>query len=218
MVDTVMKYVERPGVLAEMEVRPIVEPHMPGLLNDFEVAWDWVQDILDQDVDRRATLDSSTQAAMIFNRFALLMGQRMDGQKRVSLRRNGRMLRAVIDGRVAIRFKKLRKNRKGALCASNVHTNAQSRMYYQLCIDGLEDCRPTEVTFGYVTDVTNTTVTGLYLTCPISWHTNKWTIPLDGVADVGTLPFVAPENPDQPADGVAEVVITPRIKKEVARK
>lgn len=216
MVDTAMKYVERPGVLAETEVRPILDPHLPGLLDDFQVAWDWVQDILDQDLDRRATFDSSTQAAMIFNRFASLMGHRMDGQNRICLKRSGRMLRAVIDDRVAIRFKKLRKNRKGALCASNVHTNAQSRMYYQLCIDGLEDCRPTEVTFGYTTDDTNTIVTGLYLTCPISWHTNKWTVQLDGMADEGTLPFVAPENPDQPADGVAEVVITPRIKKEAA--
>src|SRR4051794_19407819 len=104
------KYIERPGILSEEQAKPILEPYIPGLIDDFHTSFDWVQAILDQDPERRATFDTSTTAAMVFNRFVVLMGRRLDGSDGVDVRKYGRMMRALLGGgRVAVRFKKLTK-------------------------------------------------------------------------------------------------------------
>jgi hypothetical protein len=210
------KFGERPGILTEEQAKPILEPYVPGLIGDFHDSWDWVQAILDQDTERRVTFDTSTQAAMVFNRFALLTSRRHSSDDAVKLKRYGRMLRALIgDGRVALRFKKLVKKLDGQLCASNVHTNAQSLIYNQLSIDGMEDAWPTEITFGYTTDEANTTVTGLYFTCPVSWYSNKWVFQLEGDSGEGTLPYASPTGPNDPTGPMPDqATVFIKIKKE----
>src|SRR5271154_2810337 len=120
------QFIERPGILTEAQAKPILEPYVPGLMDDFHGAWDWVSAILDEDPERRVTFDTSTTAAMVFNRFVLLTRRRLDGNDEVVLRKYGRMMRALLGGgRLALRFKKLTKKMTGALCGGNVKTNAQ---------------------------------------------------------------------------------------------
>lgn len=210
------KYVERQGLLTQAQAFPVIEAYVPGLLADFGTSWDWVQAILDQDPERRVTFDASAQAAMVFCRFVILTGRRLDGDPRVVLKKSGRMLRALIDKSVAIRFKKLHLKMNGHLVSGNVKTNAQGLIYYQLGFDGMQDARPTEVTFGYTTDKTNTLVTGIYLTCPISWYSNKWVIPFMPEQGEGALPFAPPNDPLNPTANEATFIITPKIKKKDA--
>jgi hypothetical protein len=207
------KWAERPGILTAEQAKPILEPYVPGLMDDCGIAFDWVQAILDQDPDRRMTFDTSTVAAMIFNRFVLLWAARLQSDPRVTIRKSGRMMRALIDNRVALRFKKLAKKMNGSLCGGNVRTNAQSLIYYQLGFDGMEDAYPTEITFGYVADPANRSLHGMYLTCPIGWDRNKWAIVLDGEQGTDALPFAAPSDPNQPVEGEAVVVIRSKSKK-----
>lgn len=209
-------FVERPHVITRDAARPLLDPYIPGLLDDFHLSWDWVQAILDQDPERRETFDSSTQAAMIFNRFVVMFGRRYGADESVELKKSGRMMRALIaDKRLALRFKKLAEKEDGSLCAGNVKTNAQSLIYNQMTFEQMGATRPTEVTFGYTVDETNTTCTGIYLTCPISWYSNKWTMQIEGEDLEGTLPFAAPVDPNAPESGEAMVVITAKNKKQV---
>lgn len=212
------KYIERQGLLTQAQAFPIIQPYLPGLLEDFNQSWEWNQAILDEDPERRATFDASTQAAMIFCRFVVLVGRRLNQDSNVDLKKNGRMLRAIINRRVALRFKKLHLKKNGQLCAGNVKTNAQGMIYYQLGFDEMQDARPTEVTFGYMTDSLNVSVAGIYLTCPISWHTNKWVIPLMGEESEGALPFAAPIDPNAPTANNATFTITPKIKRDIGNK
>jgi hypothetical protein len=208
------KFIERPGVLSEDQAKPYLEPYTAGLVEDFHEGWDWVQAILEQDTERRVTFDTSTVAAMVFNRFVVLTGRRLDGDDGVLLRKHGRMMRALIgNGRIALRFKKLTKKMNGALCAGQIQTNAQVRIFYQLGFDGMEDAKPTEITFGYTTDEANTIVTGLYFTCPISFYNNKWAMVLEGGENEDRLPFAVPSDPNQPVPDQATVLITPKVKK-----
>ena len=208
------KYVERPGILRQEQAFPIIEPYLPGLIVDFNGSWDWVQAILDQDAERRATLDASTQAAMVFCRFVLLTAGRLSRDPDVQLLRKGRMLRALIKKQMALRFKKLHLKQDGHLVSGNVKTNAQGKIYYQLGLDGMQDAKPTEVTFGYTTDRVNVSVTGIFLTCPISWYSNKWVIPLIAESDEGKLPFAPPIDPKNPGANEATFIIEPKIAKK----
>jgi hypothetical protein len=212
------KFVERPGLLTQEQAFSILEPYVPGLLGDFHDSWDWVQAILDEDSERRATFDASAQAAMVFCRFVVTTGRRLHDDRNVVLKKSGRMLRALIAKRLAVRFKKLKLKMNGHLVAGNIKTNAQSLIYYQLGFDGMQDAKPTEVTFGYTTDRFNVSVTGLYLTCPISWYSNKWSIPFMGEDGEGQLPFAPPVDPKNPGANQATFIITPKIKKNVEEK
>jgi hypothetical protein len=209
------KYVERPGLLTQAQAFPIIQPYLPGLISDFTDGWEWVQAILDQDAERRATFDASAQAAMVFCRFVRLTGNRFGADPNIELRKSGRMLRALIAKRVALRFKKLSLKLNGHLIAGNIKTNAQALIYYQLGFDGMQDARPTEVTFGYTTDRANVDVTGVYLTCPISWYSNKWVIPLMADDAEGRLPFAPPKDPTNPDANEATFIITPNKQKKV---
>jgi len=211
-------FIERPGLLTQAQAFPIIEPYLPGLVDDFKGSWEWNQAILDEDPERRLTFDASAQAAMVFCRFVVLTGRRLEGDPKVVLRKSGRMLRALIEKAIAIRFKKLQLKMNGHLVAGNIKTNAQGLIYYQLGFDGMQNARPTEVTFGYTTDKSNTLVTGIYLTCPISWYSNKWVIPLESEDAAGTLPFAAPADPMNPAANQATFIITPKINKDVEGK
>jgi hypothetical protein len=188
---------ERRNILSKAEAWTILKPYMPAMVEDFRDAWLWVQAILDQDPDRRSTLDISTQAAMVFDRFKRLAALRFIGTSRCQLTTQGRMLRIILGGKLAIRFKKF----DGQLHSGNVHTNAQSYMYFQFEFDGMES--PTEVTFGYKTDATDRNVVGLYVTCPIGWDVNKWVIEIIE-AESDSLPLFQPQ-PTQPHAPAATV-------------
>ncbi|MCC6682502.1 MAG: hypothetical protein IT445_16500 [Phycisphaeraceae bacterium] len=210
------KFTERRGLLSEQQALAILQPYLPGLMDDFRDSWDWVQDILDGDPERRSTFDGSTVAGMIFNRCVVLFGRRLDSDPKVKLKKTGRMLRALIDGKVALRFKKLTKKRNGQLCSGNVKTNAQGLIYWQMGFDGVEESRPTEITFGYTADILNTNFTGIYLACPISWYTNKWIATLDGGEQGMMLPFASPNRPDDSTepDQALVAIESKKAKKE----
>jgi hypothetical protein len=57
-------------------------------------------------------------------------------------------------------------------------------------------------------------VTGLYITCPISWYANKWMLALEGGEAQEGLPFAPPPNPDVQSSGQAQIIITSKTKKE----
>ena len=170
-----------------------------------------------EDAERRVTFDASALAAMVFCRFVLLAGKSLGNDPNVELRKSGRMLRALIAKTIAVRFKKLTLKPNGRLVAGNVRTNSQSLIYYQLGFDGMQGAFPTEVIFGYTTDKANVNVTGVYLTCPISWDSNKWTLPLMPDETEGQLPFAPPVNPMRP-DNQVTFIITPNVVKKVEGK
>ena len=182
------KYRPHRNLLTRDEARAILEPHVPALLECLAAAWEAVQQTLDDDPERRAVLDSSTQASMLYNWFAYLIVARLDGVPGVRKVQTGRMIKFVFNEQLSLRFKKFDRN----LWSRNVRTNNQLRHYFQLQLDGVaEDA--TEVTLGYVTDVTNSGLRGVYLTCPIGWSRNKWMIVLDE-ADSGSFLFAPSES------------------------
>jgi hypothetical protein len=194
------RFPERRNIVSKEDAQKILEKYLPGLWEDFQAAWQWVQDILDQDPERRSTFDSSAQAAMIFLRLSVLAVRRLYGQPGIQIKKHGRMVKITFDGRLSLRFKKFGDGVYGA----NIHTNTQMYMYYQFEFEGMES--PTEVTFGYKTDAAGRNVTGVYITCPIGWRVNKWIITLADEEN-GMLPFVSPQ-PHEPVPGDAQVKIT----------
>ena len=199
--------------LTEAEARPIFEPYITGMVDDLHSSFDWVQEILDEKDDRRSTFDLSTQAAMVFDRFVLIAGRRFGANRDALLHKSGRMLRVLLGGkRAALRFKKLRKDRYGRLISSNVKTKAQTSIYYQMGFEGMDDAKPTEFTFGYTSNLANTEVTGLYITCPASYNSNKYVITVEGGEEENTRLFAGSPS----GDGTPEqttIVITPKSKK-----
>lgn len=201
------RFVERRAIISQEEAKALLEPHLPLLEEDFKAAWDFVQDILNQDPERRSTFDISTQAAMIFNRFVRLTHKRFNDVPGVLLKSSGRMMKMIINGKLSLRFKKF----DGKLRSKNVRTNQQLKMYFQLQLDGMDTA--TEVTFGYKTDATGLNVTGVYVTCPVGWGTNRWVIVVNEREQGDALPFIAPEpvTPFQPDNSIQ---ITPKEVKK----
>lgn len=182
------KYRPRNNLLTRDEARAILDPHTPVLLGCLAEAWEAVQRTLDEDPERRAVFDSATQAAMLYDWFANLIVGQLDGAPGVRKVQTGKMIKLIFNDRLSLRFKKFDRN----LWSRNVRTNNQLRHYFQLQLDGVAE-EATEVTLGYVTDVTNTGLRGVYLTCPIGWNRNKWMIVLDE-ADSGALLFEPTES------------------------
>jgi hypothetical protein len=223
MPKTSPKLPARRNLVTQQEAEEILAPYSDGLKADFWQSWQWVQDILDQDPERRATLDPSTVAAMIFNRFVVLAIRRLTSDKNVVIRKHGRMMKVTFADKLSLRFKKFDEN----LCGSNVHTINQMFIYWQMEFDGMDS--PTEVTFGYTVDASGRRVTGLYVTCPIGWKENIWKITLDedrGEDRGDVLPFAAPDSPAprspalpaEPAPGTAQVVVTAKEQKKAEGK
>jgi len=174
-------------------------PISPTFTEWLNRAWDWVQAILDQDPERRASFDEITVASMIYCRFCFHMKNGLIGDKRVQLITNGRMTRASIDGELIIRFKKLDRT----LRSRNIATGNQERIYnQQYRLEEIGD-RPTNVTFGYFTDSLGTKLLGVYFACPKNWSANLWVVRVGGPDESGEFLF-DPHGIDR---GPAEVAV-----------
>jgi len=135
-------------------------------------AWEYVERVYADDATRRVAFNDITKASMLNDRWCQLAAARFDGDQRVRIERRGRMLLLLIDGRVAVRFKKL-----GAdLCARNIRTSSQERDYFQgqMYLDGVEPSSPTRLIYGYRANSVGIEIAGRYLTCPKSWDENHW--------------------------------------------
>jgi hypothetical protein len=201
------KYRTRSDLKTREEAWPIIEPYAQQFYDWLNDAWTWVQKILDDDPERRAIMDSSTVSSMVYDRFRFLMKNGLLGDKHIMLIAEGRMTRASINGEIVLRFKKFDKR----LTSHNAITGNQDLIYNQQY--RLEDIgeRPTNVTFGYITDITATKLAGVYFTCPKSWRQNKWTIKVGGSDESGAMLF-DPNGfggtPSEPVVGTKEKVGT----------
>ncbi|OWY70731.1 hypothetical protein B7486_14090 [cyanobacterium TDX16] len=180
---------ERSNLLSLEQAWPIIGPHAEKLHDWLVDAWDWVQEILSQDDERRATLDESTVAAMVYDRFVFLMKSGLSGNKKICLHSIGRMVRVRFrggdNGDAVLRLKKF----DSRLRSRNIATLNQEKIYFQnFTFEGMAD-KPTNITFGYVTDLSGTSLKGVYLTCPISFARNKWSKQLSGIDDTGSLVY-----------------------------
>lgn len=190
------------AVLSRQEVEAILEPWLPMLREKFHEAWGWVQDDLNEKPDRRATFDSSTVSAMIYDRFKRIILPEFDGKPGVKIERRGRMIRIRIDNKVCLRFKRLdRKLRSG-----NIRTRSQKAIYHQqpYLIDVVD--RATALTFGYVPDASKSDVRGLYVTCPKNFRENHYMIVLDDQSDATSLLPTAPLPPTLPLPSVVPTI------------
>jgi hypothetical protein len=185
----------RRGLLSRTEAWEVLGPYADQLHGWLQDAWDWVRAILTQDPERDATLDSSTVAGMVSDRFAFLLEAELDEDHQVQLARTGRMLRATIDGQVTLRFKKLDRR----LRSSNIDTHNQENIYCQHLL-GNFGVRPTNVTFGYVASPTGTAIAAVHFTCPLDWSRNLWAIQLAGLDEEGAFLFDPHGFGDIPAD------------------
>lgn len=173
-------------------------PYADQLHGWLQDAWDWVRAILDQDHEREISLDPSTVAGMVSDRFGFLMEAGLDPDPQVKLARTGRMIRATIDGQdgqVTLRFKKLDER----LRSSNVDTHNQESIYCQHLL-GKFGLRPTSVTFGYVATPAGTEIGAVHFTCPITWSRNLWSIQVGGTDEEGAFLFDPHGFGDVPAD------------------
>lgn len=192
--------------MSREEAERIITPRFPLLIDTLDDAWSWLQDILDEDPERRSILYASTQAAMVYDCFVCRLAARIDGEDGVHVHWHGRMLKVDLDRRLSLRFKRFDND----LCSRNVRTNSQAAIYFQLDLPGVSDPL-TDVTFGYVTDVARTKIIGMYITCPIGWSRNKWLIVVDeGQSDATRLiedpsgpeaPIIKPKKPRKRASG-----------------
>lgn len=171
--------------VSRIRAEEILKPWIPTLTDAFQHAWNWVEDILNGNPDRRRTLHLSTQAAMVYDRFISLILPLIKDHPNVKTKWTGRMLRLYIGNEIYLRFKKL----DNKLRSGNVPTKNQDKIYYNL-IDLGEPA--TSITFGYVVNPSGTGVRGLYLTCPKSYKQNEWMCPLLDASD-GGMPLFAPQ-------------------------
>ena len=194
----------RAHLISRTDAEAVLAPWTPLLRDTLKEAWDYVQTLLDGEPSARLSFDRATRASMVYDRFVVLLEQRLFGQQGVQVTRRGKMLLVLIGGRIRLRFKRL----DGQLRSKNIPTAQQCGLYHQMTIPGLED-RATNVTFGYVTDVTDRKLRGVYFACPVSWSKNAWVIPIeDALSDAMPLLPVAP-TPDLPL---------PTVKPKVAHR
>jgi len=175
----------RAGLLTRDQVWNIIRPYANQLYDWVIESWDWVQTILDQDSERRATLDEGTVYSMVYNRFVFLMKSGLSSDSKVEFHAVGRMTRAQIRSEIALRFKKL----DPRLRSKNIGTHNQDIIYnQQLELDGIST-KLTNITLGYVTDKANTRIKYVYFTCPKGYSHNAWNIRLNEESEGGSLQF-----------------------------
>ena len=195
----------RKNVLSRNEARQILEPHIPPLITNLDKAWAWVQDIMDEDPERRIVFDTSLEAAMVSQRFIALTRQQLDGAEGVKIQMHGRHMSVMLNGGLKLRFKKLDQK----LRSGNVHTRRQRAIYHQYTIDGIND--PTDVTFGYVTTPVGDKIHGVYVTCPIGWKDNAWMIVVRDPG-MGSMPlFTGGDAPSEP-----DFIVRPKTDREAS--
>ncbi len=114
----------------------------------------------------------------------------------------------TLDGGLRLRFKKF----DDKLRSGNVKTNRQREIYHQYEIEGIES--PTDVTFGYVTNPAGTSISGVYVTCPVGWRKNAWMIAVrDPGLEDGYQLFGGGD--DSPSDD--EIIVVPKTSKAEGR-
>ncbi len=169
----------RTDLLTRAKAWEILEPLTERLYGWIDRSWDWVQDILEKDPERRAIFDPSTVAAMVYDHFKTLMASGFHEEPSVEMVAEGRMARAFIGGKIILRFKKLDRQ----LRSRNIGTKNQESIYnQQFYLDGFPG-RPTNITLGYVSDLSETKLAGVYFTCPRSFSTNHWMIQVGGTGN-----------------------------------
>jgi hypothetical protein len=159
-------------IVSREDALALLTDYMPQFDELLDEAWEYVESVYADDATRRVAFNDITKASMLHDRWSQLAAARFDGDHRVRIGRRGRMLLLLIDGRVAVRFKKLGSD----LCARNIRTPSQERDYFQgqMFIEGLEPSSPTRLIFGYRVNSVGTEIAGRYLTCPKSWDENHW--------------------------------------------
>jgi hypothetical protein len=193
----------RKNLLSRDEARAILEPHIQPLIQNLEDAWGWVQDIMDEDDERRVVLDASLEAAMVSQRFIFQTRHQLEGTDRVKIKMHGRHMSVVFNEGLKLRFKKLDQK----LRSGNVRTNRQRAIYHQYTLHGVND--PTDVTFGYVLTPAGDQIHGVYVTCPIGWSKNAWMIVVRDPG-MGALPlFTGDDAPDAP-----EFIVRPKAARK----
>lgn len=197
------KLPRRKNLVSREQASKILEPFTERLVDTLDQAWNWVQDILDEDTERRLTFDSSLEAAMINRRFVDLSRIWLEQESGVKIQMFGRHMSVLIDGGLNLRFKKL----DSKLKSGNVRTNRQDEKYNQTLFDLNKH---TEVTFGYVLTPAGNDIHGLYITCPIGWTRNAWMIALRDPG-FGEIPlFTGDDAPDN-----SEVIVKPKTTRSV---
>lgn len=209
---------EKRGVLTREEAEEVLEPHVPLLWECLQQAWEWLEKKFDEDPTMRLTVVGRTRANMVYDKFVDVAENAFTGVDGVEVSWDRSFLRLLFNGRISLRFKKLNK----AMRSSNVRTNAQRTIYFQLEIDSFPPA-PTEVTFGYVLDAAGAKIERVCLTCPIGWSLNKWVIPvMEPPADSSSLfapsPQPEPATPViMPAAGLVPPLVMPKRSKKTKK-
>jgi len=193
------------SVINENDARKILEPWMEMMRKNFRLAWDWVQEILSDDPERRATFPSSTVSAMVYDRFTRLVQPDFDGKRGVTIKKIGRMVLIRIDNKISLRFKRLDRR----LRSGNVPTKTQKAIYHNAnyLIDVTD--RSTAITFGYVPGHGDH-VRGLYFTCPKNFRANHWMIVVDDQAASAVL-FTEPPTPVE-LPSMTPLIAAPKVE------
>lgn len=175
----------RRNLLSRSEAWQLLEPIAPQLYSWLQDSWEWVQAILDEDPERRSVLDPSTIAGMVYDRFKTLLKSGLHDNPSIEFVDHGRMTRALVGGKAILRFKKFDEQ----LRSRNIGTkNQESICHQQYYLDGVP-ARPTNITFGYVTDLAGASLQAVYFTCPDGWDSNHWIIKVGGAEEDGALLF-----------------------------
>lgn len=200
----------RSQIIGRTDAEATLSPLIPLFRTHFQEAWYWVQNILNDDADRRRTLDPATVCNMVYDRFIKQILPELETEG-VEIERTGRMVRFRVD-QIVLRFKRLDKK----LRSRNIPTLNQHRIYHQMDLFDIDDAA-TAVTFGYVLDNSRLTVRGVYFVCPKNYTENLWMIPIFDESAGDSLSFVKPTpvfpmSPAATATDSSLPTMTPKVK------
>jgi hypothetical protein len=204
----------RSKIISLDAAKPVLEPLIPVLKECLLAEWEWIQNILDQDPERRVKLDdTSTLAAMLSNAFRYTARQRLSSECGIKWESTGRMQHGMVGDAIRLRFKKLTNDKT----SMNVQTATQSAYY--------NDPQPplpkaqlvTSVTYGYTSDRLARELTGAYFVCPDGFAKNHWVWPIFDTGDGGQLnmwdgPF-DPDGGNVEPDLAVEINVGKKVKK-----
>jgi hypothetical protein len=182
----------RTGRVSRDDAITILDEFLPIFRGCLDQAWEYVEQVFNDDPSRRVAFCPATRAGMLYDRLAQLVKQSLDGHPRVEVAHRGRMLRLIIDDTVMVRFKKLDEN----LRAKNVRTSSQFSDYFQLRLPGTEEPELTKLVFGYRLNATESDIEGRFVTCPKNWDENYWVLALDEEAS-SAMPLFTPATEEE---------------------
>jgi hypothetical protein len=185
-------------LLTHDEAFEVLDPHLPAIARCPEHAWMQWEILRSTSPALFAPLSKRTRATFVYDHTIAQARREFPGTgggPRLIEGRGG-LTMLEIDGRLRLRFKRMRPN----LTTSSIMTAQQTQLHLQLPLPGLGGA--TNATVGYMTDITETGIERKAIVCRRDAAV-LWVIEIAPEADASARPIRTPDTPREPRIGPA---------------